>query len=231
MSDLRDGARIPVYIISQNDAPERLVAIWADAERLGFPIIRVATAANSDDDGSYMDGQRRAWQRIAQGDAPFAAVLEDNVVLDERLMPLLDRSFLSKALPPRSVLVLDAKDRHEAERPAAAIVRPNVLPAECHAYIVSRVAVRHLMELGEGETSFADVLAKRRQHGIDTLAVLPPPVTTASDTPEPDAGGPARSSLVSRLRDAVQRISSNNSAPFEPVPVPAPEPKVKAAAT
>lgn len=216
---------IPVYVISRDDAPERLVALWADAERLGISISRIRPEgpAEENQDTSVPNGHRRAWERIADGDAPYAVVLHDDVELGEELLPLLDRSFLAKSLPPRSVLVLDGPQFGVAEELSdAAIVRPISPPNSFHAYIISRVAVRSLLASPKRVELPAKTIARKKEHGIETFLVVPPPVATG--TREKDVEAAVSRWGVERLagwgRNLASRLAPRDSHVFEPIPVP-----------
>ena len=214
---------IPVYLISDDGAPERLVALWADAERLGIQLTRVSTGSSNDPAVAYMDGHRRAWQRVADSEAPFAMVIEDSVALDERVVPLLDRDFLSRALLPRAVVLLDTPDVKEAERLDTAIIEPNAVPRSTRAYIVTRIAVRKLLAFESEAGPVAHVLARRKEHGISTLVVVPPPVIDNSDD---TSGGLDEATgvggAVGRAAQRVRKMFANSAAGFQPIAVPAP---------
>lgn len=214
---------IPVYLISDDGAPERLVALWADAERLGIQLIRVSTSASNDPATAYLEGHRRAWQRIADSDAPFAVVIEDTVAFDERIVPLLDRDFLSRALLPRSIVLLDTPDQKEAERLDAAIVEPSSAPRSSRAYIVTRIAIRQLLTLDVEAEPVARTFARRKEHGISTLVVVPPPVI---DNSENEQGGvdenPGVGEVVGRATQRLRKMFAKGAAGFQPIAVPAP---------
>ena len=221
---------IPVHVLSGDDAPERLVAIWADAERLGIAISRVGARsveglAPAERAVAVAENHRRAWTRIADGDAPFAAVLTDNVALGEPLLPLLSREFLARSLPPRSVLVLDAGAGLEEATGPARIVRPVAPPAGFRAYIISRVAVRQLLAGDAASGPLDRVLARRRDHGIETFLVLPAPVSSegGAETGETDGANWAPSRVAAWGRNLMTRLAPRDSTLFEPIPVPTPE--------
>lgn len=206
---------IPVYIISRNDAPERLVALWADAERLGISIVRVGT----DGSESSHRAHAKAWKKIAEGDAPFAVILDDDVRFDERLVSLLDRDFLARALPPRSIVVLDRMEDREPAELDMAIIKPRSLRSRGQAYIASRVAVRQLLSLPPTDEPLQRVFARQNEHGISVLAVMPSPVTIMVDD---SVGEPeAQTSFVSVTIETVRRWFGTKTT-FEPIPVPAP---------
>ena len=217
---------IPVYILSSDNAPERLVALWADAERLGISITRVAAKAPGGEPPAVatLENHKRAWARVADGDAPFAAIIEDSVALSDALLPLLDRAFLARALPPRSVLVLDGDDRDMPDRSDAAIVRPATPPLGFRAYIVSRVAVRQLLTGAQEGAAFDRMLSRRRDFGVETFVVVPPAVVAEVEPAADVAAKPtlANGRLAAIGRGLASRMSWREASLFEPIPVPAP---------
>ena len=206
---------IPVYIVSRNDAPERLVALWADAERLGIFIIRIST----DGSESRRQAHAKAWTKIAEGDAPFAIVLDDDVRFDERLVSLLDREFLARALPPRSVVVLDRAEGREPVELDMAIIKPKSLRSRGQAYVASRVAVRQLLALPPADEPMERTFARQKEHGISILAVMPSPVTSMTE----GVGDLERQTSFASIIGETARRWFGGKATFEPIPVPPPK--------
>lgn len=210
------GGRAPLYVISRDGEPERLVAMWAEAERLGVALHRIAATdgAPGDDAGLMrVSDHRRAWARVAAGGAPHAVVLEDGAALDDRLSALLDADRLAREVPAQSIVNLDGGRRGEGE---PAIVAPAVPPAYCHAYVIGREAAAALLAAPRRAEPLERTLARRAEHGVEIRVAEPAPVVTTGV--ERPAGG-----WLSRLSDLLRRgVTERAGAPVVPPLRPAP---------
>lgn len=197
---------IEVVLISHDDAPERLVAAWAEAERLGLKLRRRSScAATGEADGEARAADlRAACADVEAADLPFAAILRDDATLDESLLPFLDAAALARAMAPKAALRLDGPWRDDGDD------RPRIVPiaravAGFEALIVSREAARVLAGAGEGAADPTDAVRRGAARGIELAAALPPPVGTQDETEAP------RPSLIGRLGEAVRGLRGPTS--------------------
>ena len=210
------GGRAPLYVISRDGEPERLVAMWAEAERLGVALHRIAaTDVAPGDDAELMrvSDHRRAWTRIAGSDAPHAVVLEDGAALDDRLGALLDADRLAREVPGHGLVNLDGGRPGEGE---PRIVAPATPPARCGAYVIGREAAGALLAATRRTESLERTLARRGEHGVEMRVAEPAPVVAA---------GVERSTngWLSRLGDFLRRgVTERVAAPAVPPLRPAP---------
>lgn len=101
---------IPGYFINLDNAVARRALIESQAERIGFQLARVAGVEGpalpqaeldrwnpprrvwrklgSCEIGCFL-GHRQAWQRVAEGDTPYAAVFEDDILISDDASLLL----------------------------------------------------------------------------------------------------------------------------------------------
>ena len=210
------GGRAPLYVISRDGEPERLVAMWAEAERLGVTLHRIAAtdgAPGDDADLIRLSDHRRAWARIAEGDAAHAVVLEDGAALDDRLGALLDADRLAREAPRRGIVNLDGGRPGEGE---PRIVAPTSTPARCGAYVIGRDAARALLAAPRRAEPLARTLARRGEHGVEIRIAEPAPVVTA-DVERPAAGWLTRLSELLRRSAPARAVSS--VPPLRPAPI------------
>ena len=204
---------LPIIVINRDDAPERLVAIWADAERLGLALKRRAATGTPDDP---LADHRAAWALIAGGEASHALVTGDDVALDDTLVPLLDISFLSEAMPNGGVVRLDGERDADADETLRLVRWHGGRPPR--AYIMSREAARMLVDRGEDAgCDLGAALRSVSRSGAAALAVMPPPIV-----PPVDALPQARLGPLQRLREQALRLVSG---PGIVVPLPAAPPR------
>lgn len=195
MSGLREPVadRAPVYVISRDGEPERLVALWAEADRLGVELHRIAATDAADGDDAALiraSDHRRAWARIAAGEATHAVVIEDGAALDDRLAPLLDLGRLAREVPDHGVVNLDGGRPGEGE---PRIVRPGTAPQRCGAYVVARGAARALLDSPRRAEPLERALARRAEHGVEVCVAEPAPVVA------PDAEDTVGTTWLTRL--------------------------------
>ena len=178
---------VPIYVLNRDDALDRLVAIWADAERLGLRIERVGQTPTDDPARDQLSIHVDAWSRIANGGSRFAIVLEDDVGLDERLLPLLDTTRLAGELRGDQVLNLDGGP---SDPPGSTrIIDAKQPPVSFGAYLLGRDVAERLHALVEGAQSIDEFFANLPEHDVQILVATPPPVAGAlSATTEPDEG-------------------------------------------
>ena len=212
------GTRVPLYVVSRDGSPERLIALWAEAERMGVPLVRVGasdTVPGEDEALMRASDHRRAWERVAEGEAPVAIVLEDDVALDDRLAPLLDADTLSAALPSRGLVNLDGGAGGEGE---TRIERTLGMPARCGAYALGRDTARALLAAPRHLEPLERTLLRHREHGVELRVALPAPVVSPERDDEPDHR-PGLGGLVARLRHALaERAAPPKRSPRKPGP-------------
>ena len=185
---MRDTAthsnEVPLLVLNEDAAHERLVAIWGDADRLGLRIERVGQPSTGDAIGDRLRAHATAWERVATGNNEFAIVAEDDVGLDERLLPLLDATRLRHDLDRSAVVNLDGGPS-DATGPSRIV--PATRPLRSFgAYIVDRTTADVLVVLAQGASSVEAVLDALADNGIAMLVATPPPV--ASSVVEPLEG-------------------------------------------
>ena len=189
--------RAPVYVISRDGEPERLVALWAEADRLGIELHRVAATdgvAGEDSARMRLSDHRRAWQRVAEGEHSHAVVLEDVAALDDRLAPFLDAARLVRDLPPRAVVNLDGGRPGDGEPRIAAA--PNGF-GRCSAYVLASEAASTLLAAPRGDETLERALAGGGEHGL-TLCVVEPALVVMPETGVSETGWRARLAGLSR---------------------------------
>ena len=211
----RGGARVPLYVISRDGAPERLVALWAEAERMGVPLVRVGASdgAPGDDEATMRaSDHRRAWERVAAGEDAVAIVLEDDVALDDRLAPLLDADALAGALPPLGLVRLDGGCGGEGE---ARIERATTLAGRCGAYALRRETAAALLAAPRQAGPLERWLVRQRENGLSLHVAVPAPVAAPDreDEAEPGRGAGLRG-FAARLGRAL-RMDRASPAPAD----------------
>lgn len=177
-------SEVPIMVINTDDAPDRLVAVWADAERLGLRIERVGQSASGNASRDRLQAHADAWARIANGACEFAIVADDDVGLDERLLPLLNVDVLAREFDGPTVVNLDGGPSAAPE--PTRIVYAARPPHSFGAYIVDRATATLLQQLATGAESLDGLLLNLSRHGVETLVAAPPPV--AGGTVEPLEG-------------------------------------------
>ena len=189
-------SRVPVFVISRDGEPERLVALWAEAERLGVDLTRIgATESDGGDDRELLraSDHRRTWERIAGGAVRHAVVLEDGVALDDRLVPLLDAAYLAREVPEHGLVGLDGgrpgEDDPAEGDGATRLVRTPALSGRCAAYVIGRGAAIALLRAPRRAEPLERALA--RALGVELMLADPAPVL-APAAPEPSDGWMAR---------------------------------------
>ena len=208
--------RAPVYVISRDGEPERLVALWAEADRLGVTLHRIAATDPAEGDDAALirsSDHRRAWARVAEGDDAHAVVLEDDAALDDRLAPLLDAARLLREVPDHGVVNLDGGRPGEGD---PRIVRPSGPLQRCGAYVVARGAARALLNAPRRAEPLERTLARRAQHGVEVCVAEPAPVVAPGAADAGVAGG-----WLARLGQFVRGERGGvaaNVPPLRPVP-------------
>ena len=193
------AGRVSLYVVSRDDAPERLVALWAETDRMGAPLIRVGASQGAPGEDAALlraSDHRRAWERVADGDAPVAIVLEDDVALDDRLAPFLDMDALGEAVPPLGLVNLDGGRGGEG---VTRIEHTIGMPARCGAYALRRETARALLDAPRRAEPLERTLLRHREHGVELRVATPAPIVAPARANEPDVR-PGLAGLVSRLR-------------------------------
>lgn len=166
---------IELVVISRDDEPERLVAIWAEADRLGLPLRRHSVP---DDRPVDLSDHRDVWVGISEGDSRFSVVVTDAVSLDDALLPLLDEPFLERALEPAFFVKLDEpSDEDDEDRPR--LVFPLRSAEGFEAYLVSREGAAILANASGADVSQAVAAASRR--ALTAYSLLPAPMGMAAE--------------------------------------------------
>lgn len=220
-NDQAPGGRVPLYVISRDGSPERLVALWAETDRLGVPLVRVGAAEGAPgEDGVLLraSDHRRAWERVVSDDVPLAIVLEDDVALDDRLGPLLDGTVLDDAMPPLGLVNLDGGPSGEG---ATRIEHTLGMPARCGAYALRRETAMALLAVQRRAEPLERTLLRHREHGAELRVALPAPVVSPERGTAPDHR-PGLAGVMSRTRHAlVERVRrSARPAASRPASVP-----------
>ena len=202
-----ERARVPLYVVSRDDSPERLVSLWAEAERMGVPLVRVGAsegAPGEDDVLLRASDHRRAWERIVESGVSAAIVLDDDVSLDDRLAPFLDAATLIEALPERGLINLDGGHGGEGE---TRIEHTLGMPARCGAYALGGDTARALLDAPRHLEPLERGLLRHREHGVELRVALPAPVVSPdrADGPEHRAGF---AGFVARLSHALTERSA-----------------------
>ena len=210
---------ITLTVISSDDAPDRLVAIWAEAERLGIPLRRHAASAPAEDAAGRLADHRAIWNELVQSRARFAAVIPDDVAFDEQLARLLDEEFLGRLMGGGGILRLDGTSEDDGGD-------LRVTAAEdlngFEAYIVSRDTAALLLRATRDGADAARGASDRMgaaltsvgRAGNPLLAALPPPVA-GERVARVHRGG-----LIDRSRRAIRRALRPFAPPMPAVPVP-----------
>ena len=187
---------ITITVINSDDAPDRLVSMWAEADRLGLSMRR-----QKGDGPATLADHRAAWRHIVESDDPCGVVMSDRTAPDDGLVALLQPNFLDLLLARHDLVLLDVEDRDdEAE---VQTVRPlrRAVP-ETAAYIMSRKAAVAALESGTADTLHG-VLNGLRSQGVAPAFVSPPILSAQSPMDERKDDGLAlrpRRALGRRLR-------------------------------
>ena len=175
---------VPVYVLNRDAASDRLVAVWADAERLGLRLLRVPEEALEDDARARIAAHISAWSRIAGGETEFAIVAEDDIDLDERLLPLLDVTMLAREFDGPTVINLDGGPV-DGSGPARVVIAKQ-RPRSFGAYIINRSTAAYLFELVDPRSTLPDLESVLADGGVTTLVATPAPAAGPASS-EPDA--------------------------------------------
>lgn len=165
---------VPIFVLNTDDAPDRLVAVWADAERLGLRIERVGYVSTDDGQRDRLDAHASAWARIADGASRFAIVAEDDVGLDARLLPLLDVPRLARDLAGGAVVCLNGGpvDHDEVTR----ILPASRFPRDCNAYLLDRDTALSLRDMATDCASLPALFTGLSAGGLATMVATPAPI-------------------------------------------------------
>lgn len=210
---------VTVHVVSHDDAPERLVNMWADADRLGLDLRREGVSAPSGDadDAADLEAHASCWRHLIEGRAGFAAIVHDDVMLEDGLRALLHENVLKAVMPERGVMVLDALDIGDGEDAEPRVHRLARVPSRPSAYIISRETAADALGVREqGAGSVQAVLSLSTPRRGELLAVVPSVVS------KDDAADGASTRLVDRTRKAMRRVAQRLGDRSEGVRLPQP---------
>ena len=179
---------VPIYVLNRDAASERLVSVWADAERLGLRLVRVAEEETGDAARARLAAHASAWTKIADGATEFAIVAEDCIDLDERLLPLLDTTALARRFEGPTVVNLDGGPTGGPG--PVRIVKHDQPLRSFGAYVIDRATASRLAGLVSPQGTLLSLEEVLANGGVTMLVAAPAPVAgLASGEPDPEEFG------------------------------------------
>lgn len=196
---------VTVNVVSHDDAPDRLVAIWAEAERLGFALRRQGVdPAEGDGRAALLAAHVACWRSFLESRAGYVAVLHDDALPEDPLAPLLDETVLDQLMAGEGLLCLSSTDEGHDPFEEPRVYRLAAIPGAMGAYVVSRAFASKLVEVADrGAADLRSAIERAVERRGELRCVVPAVVSCeeAAST-DPGAGG-----LMDRTRSAVRRVA------------------------
>src|SRR5690606_20284913 len=123
---------------------------------------------------------RRAWQELVDGGADYAVILEDDILLSDGFKQLPRR--ISDITVPWNLIKLAEPYRRQRSSVkdrvgAATLVRYEVVPRGCCAYVIKRAAAQRMLERSERFYRPIDVdMQWWWEFGLNVIGLKPYPV-------------------------------------------------------